>query len=114
MFRAIVDAVSKRLGRADKPEPAPAELAVEPQPSSESQDAADSEPADSEPPVVNGEALDLNGHLDLNGDSLSEAEIQTCAYLRWEKAGKPQGMDDRFWQEAKEELLLKRCNGKFD
>jgi len=35
---------------------------------------------------------------------VSEDEVRLRAYLRWEAAGRPEGISIRFWQEAEEEL----------
>jgi hypothetical protein len=33
------------------------------------------------------------------------ADVQLCAFYKWEAAGKPGGADVRFWLEAEEELV---------
>ena len=34
----------------------------------------------------------------------SEDEIRARAYELWEQAGKPEGRDDKFWQQAEQAL----------
>lgn len=43
----------------------------------------------------------------MNGDDLLEL-IRVRAYYLWEKAGRPEGGDIAFWEEARQQVELER------
>ena len=61
--------------------------------------------ADSGKPTAATTTADTVRDNEHNGKVVSDEDIRTCAYHKWEAAGRPGGDGVQFWLEAEQELL---------